>query len=1093
MSPATLPDAGPDTGSGTIDLFLSYNSSERQSIQIFSELLKARRISTFLDRESLRPGLPWFDALQDVLSKAGAVAIFIGKAGLGTWQKREMALALDRQARQEKDKRDFPVIPILLPGADLDEVPGFLLLNTWIDLRTEIGDASAADALVQRIRKQTALPETASKPVPCPYRALRAFREEDAPLFFGRETLSNELLKKISDTRLVAVVGPSGSGKSSLVQAGLMPLLRRQHWPDPTWDMFIFTPGKRPFHKLATALVPIWEGDKIKQIVAAEELGNCLQKSGSLDLSIGQALAASSGTQRLLIVVDQFEELFTLTLEPERQLFLKALLEAPESLPVTIILTLRADFFGQAINASRGLSDGMQKGLITLGPMTRSELRRAIEGPSQAVGVKFEDGLVDRILDHIENQPGNLPLLEFALTELWGKERLQTALLTNQQYDEIGGVEQAISQRADAHLHRLSPEQQEVAARIFTRLVRVAAGHEEGADTRQPVRLSDLGASAQAIVQSFIAARLLVVTYNKMNNEEAVEVAHETLIRHWRHLREWVNQDREFLLWRQALNVRITEWERTKRDVGSLLHGASLDEARHLIKQREKDLNDAERRFIEESARVNDLESRRPRRMLAAAASFLVLIALAIAGWRFYTQSDAYQMRTLLSNAPGLLSVSGQSADTRYLLTLVLARRENEALVAADKITGPSDRSYSLAAVAVALAQMGREDEARRAVDQAMQTSESIADSAERCFVLAKIAVALSQTGRGDEAKKTFDKAIKTSDQIEMDYFRPQTLARVAMTMAQSGSLDDALVAVNKIPEQRDRATLLAQIGVTLGQAGRSDEAKQAVDKALTAANKTALQTDRATALAKVAITLAQMERLGEAKQVVDKALSTAVRATDLYSQSSAFSQVAIAFVYVQNTDNALAAFSRIKENYDQEYALPYITLALAEAGKLNEALAAADRVAQGKTVLSNYSPLVTVVSALAQSGRLDDAQTAAERISKQEDLSFALAEVALELARAGRVDEARTLVDRSLVAADKITMSNDQSSVLAQLARTLARLRLFKRAREVAERCYVPNDKLEAYGMILFEYIPNRDPNLVKLLEAEVSRDLLQ
>lgn len=206
--------------------------------------------------------------------------------------------------------------------------------------------------------------------------------------------------------------------------------------------------------------------------------------------------------------------------------------------------------------------------------MTRDELRSAVEGPAQKMGMKFEDGLVNRILDHIEMQSGNLPLLEFALTELWGKERLQSGLLRNQQYDDIGGVARAISKRADEQFEKISSDQQDAAVHMFTRLIRVAAANEEGTDTRQIVRLSELNATEQAVAQSFIAARLLVVSRNESANLEIIEVAHEALIHNWDRLKEWVNKDREFLLWRQRLNVKISDWERTNRDEGSLLYGA---------------------------------------------------------------------------------------------------------------------------------------------------------------------------------------------------------------------------------------------------------------------------------------------------------------------------------------------------------------------------------------------------------------------------------------------------------------------------------------------------------------------------------------
>src|SRR5262249_20401713 len=156
--------------------------------------------------------------------------------------KREMTLALDRQAREEKLGRHFPVIPVVLPKADLDKAPGFLLLNTFVDLRGRIDDPSALEAIVRAVRDENAATSAQPRVELCPYGGLGAFREGDAPLFFGREEFAEQLLAKTRQHSLIAVVGPSGSGKSSVVQAGLMSLLRRERPPRPTWDAIVFTP-----------------------------------------------------------------------------------------------------------------------------------------------------------------------------------------------------------------------------------------------------------------------------------------------------------------------------------------------------------------------------------------------------------------------------------------------------------------------------------------------------------------------------------------------------------------------------------------------------------------------------------------------------------------------------------------------------------------------------------------------------------------------------------------------------------------------------------------------------------------------------------
>src|SRR5215470_8117103 len=198
-------------------------------------------------------GLPWPSALEEGLRGVRAVAIFIGRE-LGGWQKREIYFALDRQVREEKQGRSFPVIPVLLQGADL--TPGFLFLNTWIDLRRGLDNVFTAEALdaFEHAMKATepiqarddSAPQVVERAAICPYRGLRVFREEDAAFFVGRKALAEQLFDFTLSKNLVAVVGPSGSGKSSVVQAGLIPLLRRERPPANTWDAIYFTPGEDP-------------------------------------------------------------------------------------------------------------------------------------------------------------------------------------------------------------------------------------------------------------------------------------------------------------------------------------------------------------------------------------------------------------------------------------------------------------------------------------------------------------------------------------------------------------------------------------------------------------------------------------------------------------------------------------------------------------------------------------------------------------------------------------------------------------------------------------------------------------------------------
>ena len=217
-------------------------------------------ITTFFDRRNLTAGAPWFDELERALSAAPGALVIIGPSGLGRIQKRELQLALIRQAELEGTTQPrFRVVPVLLPPYAIDQIPGFAALNTWV----EIGNPATPSELVAAIQS---VPAGAGAPTPrtaaCPFRALNSFREEDAPLYFGRTALSAALSSLVAAKPFVAVVGPSGSGKSSLVQAGLLPMLRAQRPPATIWEAIAFNPGKRPFYNVASALATLWAPDR---------------------------------------------------------------------------------------------------------------------------------------------------------------------------------------------------------------------------------------------------------------------------------------------------------------------------------------------------------------------------------------------------------------------------------------------------------------------------------------------------------------------------------------------------------------------------------------------------------------------------------------------------------------------------------------------------------------------------------------------------------------------------------------------------------------------------------------------------------------
>lgn len=448
----------------------------------------------------------------------------------------------------------------------------------------------------------------------CPYRGLSAFREEDAEFFFGREDFTQQLVTAVERQQLVAVIGNSGSGKSSVVFAGLIPKLRQQ----PEWLIADFRPTTHPFEELAAALVYLREPEesKVKQDVDAGMLSKALQK-GELTVRTVLSRILEDNT-RLLLVADQFEQLYTLCEDiQKRRLFLEQLLEAVNHLPnFTLVLTLRADFLGSALS-DRPLADALQNADVKLGPMNRQELLSTIVKPAQKLGVSIEPGLTERILEEVEKSPGNLPLLEFALTLLWKNQ--SNGQLTHEAYQEIDGVEQALANYASELYGKLSETDKQKAQRLFIQLVHPGKGTE---DTRRIATRDEVGEDNWDLVtrRNGLADGRLVVTGRNEVGEETVEVIHEALIREWKTLRGWMEANREFRTWQEGLKAKMREWKETGRDDGALLRGLPLAQAEKWQQERSEELQ-AEKDFIRLSLELRDREEKhkqdRRRRELA--------------------------------------------------------------------------------------------------------------------------------------------------------------------------------------------------------------------------------------------------------------------------------------------------------------------------------------------------------------------------------------------------------------------------------------------------------------------------------------------
>jgi WD40 repeat protein len=491
---------------------------------------------------------------------------------------------------------------------------------------------------------QTLLPLSPSSPVPCPpaplppcpYQGLSAFQETDAAFFFGREELTEHLLTVVQQLPLVAVIGSSGSGKSSLVLAGLVPCLRRTG----AWAIACFRAGDRPFYRLAESLIPLLEPDlhETEQLVEVNKLAIALQSQSLTLTHVVQRILHKTQTTRFLLVADQFEELYSLCSESDRQSCVDELLETIEHLSqFAIVLTLRADFCEQAL-AYRPLATALRRyPPELLGPMTPEELRTAIEKPANVQGIRLAEGLTERILDAIEAAPAQLPLLEFALTLLW--ERQSNGALTHAAYDAIGGVEQVLTSYAEQVYASLDETAQQQAQQIFTQLVHPGAGT---ADTRRLATRSEIGEAAWQLIPTLVNARLIVSHRDDAAAEEVVELAHEALIQEWQRLQQWLKDDRSFRTWQEQLRHTLRQWQSNQHDPDGLLRGASLTHAEHWLQAHPKSLSEAEQQFIETSLEMRSQaqkvrDRQRRYKILAIVGNITAAMFLTTFGvWQWY-------------------------------------------------------------------------------------------------------------------------------------------------------------------------------------------------------------------------------------------------------------------------------------------------------------------------------------------------------------------------------------------------------------------------------------------------------------------------
>ncbi|MGB7444530.1 MAG: caspase family protein, partial [Coleofasciculaceae cyanobacterium] len=421
----------------------------------------------------------------------------------------------------------------------------------------------------------------------CPYKALEYFtqQQEDAIFFSGRTALTDELIDLVRTENFIAVLGASGSGKSSVLRAGLLYQLKRGQKLSGSdrWQYYgPFTPGEHPgeiLGELGIGELGRWGDAGTRRRGEVDR-----QNSPSASCPLPPAFR-----ERTVLVIDQFEECFTMCRdEQEREEFFACLLQAVEQSnnQLCLVLGMRADFLGKCAEY-RQLAEKIDRYLVTVKPMTKQEIEEAIKEPAEKVGLKVEKALVTKMKGDVIDSPGSLPLLQYTLTELWNQAKTSANpnRLTLESYDQLGGIEKTLPQRANQVYNSLKDEEKSVAKRIFLELTQLG----EASDTRRRVRKQDLVNPQHSeelldrTIEQLVQAKLIVTSNESQPSDGKpgviLDIVHEALIRHWRELRQWVKENQVALEKERKIEARAKEWELKGKKVDFLLRGAELKEA----------------------------------------------------------------------------------------------------------------------------------------------------------------------------------------------------------------------------------------------------------------------------------------------------------------------------------------------------------------------------------------------------------------------------------------------------------------------------------------------------------------------------------
>jgi serine/threonine protein kinase len=616
-----------------------------------------------------------------------------------------------------------------------------------------------------------------------PYTGLTAFQETDANRFFGRTREIGTVVARLQTAPLLGIVGPSGVGKSSFVRAGIIPALKQS---GEQWETLVIRPGRHPMAALANIVVPMLTTAGTNPSAQVAEHQTALQRLYQEPGYLGTLLRsrARAHGRKILLFVDQFEELFTLIREADERMAFTACLAgmADDVLsPLRLMLSIRSDFLERVAEDQHFMNE-LSKHLVFLAPPDRAGLRDSIVRPAEMVRYRFETpAMVENMLDTLQATPGCLPLLQFAATKLWEARDRDRRLLTEQSYRRLGGVAGALATHADSVLASLPPRAQSLTRTIFLQLV-TPERTRAIASVAELSELTDAPEDAERVIHQLVDARLLVIQRNNRGSSATVEIVHESLVHSWPTLTHWLDENQDDAVFLEQLRAAAKQWEGRDRSADLLWRGETLEEARSWRRRYRGMLPPLHEQFLHAGFALAARAARIKRVGMAGIIVFLSMLVVAAAvalvtirsaEQRASEQALAARAAETRAEAKAAEAIAAEKKIREQLD--IIRKKEVERVAALDQAQtfqervdqSEEDLAEKNRQLTIALTEAERSrDQARQAQAKAEETSQELKRALAEAEAARKRAEDLRarEEGRQDRVKDTIGTEVKRTD-----------------------------------------------------------------------------------------------------------------------------------------------------------------------------------------------------------------------------------------------------------------------------------------------------------------------------------------